>query len=90
VPALDRLPPKARLACEILVERYGLDGQSPCSLEEVSERHGLSRLDVRLIESRVLRALAADHELLNAWAKPSRHARARVVAQVFAKARVNS
>jgi DNA-directed RNA polymerase sigma subunit (sigma70/sigma32) len=38
----------------ILIERYGLDGKPPRSLEEVANRYHLSREEVRVLESRVL------------------------------------
>lgn len=43
----------------VLVERFGLDGKPPRSLEEVSARYGISRISVRLLEGRLLRALRA-------------------------------
>lgn len=43
----------------ILVERYGLDGQPPRSLEEVARARGLSRIQVRQVEGRALGALNA-------------------------------
>jgi hypothetical protein len=44
-------------AAVILVERYGLDGKAPRSLAEVAEKHGMTRLAVRQVESRVLASL---------------------------------
>ena len=37
--------------------RFGLDGQDPCSLEEISQRLGLTRERVRQLEARALRKL---------------------------------
>ena len=41
---------KPTLLARILIERYGLDGRRPRSIAEVAEKHGLSRLTVRLLE----------------------------------------
>jgi DNA-directed RNA polymerase sigma subunit (sigma70/sigma32) len=41
----------------VLLERFGLDGKPPRSLEDVSRRYELSRLSVRMLEARMLRAL---------------------------------
>ncbi len=41
----------------VLHLRYGMGGQDPCSLEEISRRMGLTRERVRQLESRALRKL---------------------------------
>lgn len=45
------------LGVRILVERYGLDGRRPRTLEETARKHGLSRAKVRELEARVIQAL---------------------------------
>jgi RNA polymerase primary sigma factor len=47
----------------VLVERYGLDGSEPKTLEEIGRRLGLTRERVRQIEVESLRRLAALHEM---------------------------
>jgi RNA polymerase primary sigma factor len=41
----------------VLRLRYGLEGQEPCSLEEISRRLGLTRERIRQLEARALRKL---------------------------------
>ncbi|HEX2515279.1 MAG TPA: sigma-70 family RNA polymerase sigma factor [Chloroflexota bacterium] len=41
----------------VLEMRYGLGGQDPCSLEEISRRLGLTRERIRQLEARALRKL---------------------------------
>ena len=41
----------------VLRLRFGLDGQDPCSLEEISRRLGLTRERIRQLEARALRKL---------------------------------
>ena len=41
----------------VLEMRYGLSGQEPCSLEEISRRMGLTRERIRQLEARALRKL---------------------------------
>ena len=45
------------LLAQILIERYGLDGRRPRSIAEVAEKHGLTRLTVRIFEGRLLEHL---------------------------------
>jgi hypothetical protein len=45
------------LAFQIVIERYGFDGDRPRTVEEVARRHRLSRARVRELEGRVLVAL---------------------------------
>jgi RNA polymerase primary sigma factor len=61
--ALDRLNPRMRL---VLALRFGLDGRTPQTLEEVGAGLGITRERVRQLESRALRELrlvAPDLEL---------------------------
>jgi RNA polymerase primary sigma factor len=51
---LERLEPRERRVLEL---RYGLGGQSACSLQEMSAKMGLSREGVRQIEVRALARL---------------------------------
>lgn len=39
------------LAAEILIERYGMDGQGTRSLGDVARAHGITRASVRELES---------------------------------------
>ncbi len=60
---LDELSPKQR---EVLVQRYGLFGEEPATLEQVGERIGLTRERVRQIQAEALsrlRELMARHQL---------------------------
>ena len=52
--ALDKLNPRMR---HVLSARFGLDGQSPRTLEEVGVELGITRERVRQLESRALREL---------------------------------
>jgi len=52
--ALEHLNPRVR---RVLALRFGLDGKSPQTLEEVGEELGVTRERVRQIESRALREL---------------------------------
>ncbi|HEY5160196.1 MAG TPA: sigma-70 family RNA polymerase sigma factor [Gaiellaceae bacterium] len=52
--ALDKLNPRMR---RVLSARFGLDGQSPRTLEEVGAELGITRERVRQLESRALREL---------------------------------
>jgi RNA polymerase primary sigma factor len=52
--ALDKLNPRMR---RVLSARFGLDGQSPRTLEEVGTELGITRERVRQLESRALREL---------------------------------
>ena len=61
--ALAKLQPRQR---RVVVERFGLDGVRPRTLEEVGANLGITRERVRQLEARALRA-------------PSRRARARAV-----------
>ena len=48
-PTLE-VPEDVLEAALVLVERYGLDGKPPRSLADVAERHGVTRLEVRMLE----------------------------------------
>ncbi len=52
--ALDRLNPRMRL---VLARRFGLDGQTPQTLEQVGSELGVTRERVRQLESKALREL---------------------------------
>jgi RNA polymerase primary sigma factor len=52
--ALDRLNPRMRL---VLARRFGLDGQTPRTLEQVGSELGVTRERVRQLETRALREL---------------------------------
>jgi RNA polymerase primary sigma factor len=54
--ALSKLQPRQR---RVLVERFGLDGVKPRTLEEVGANLGITRERVRQLESRALRELRA-------------------------------
>lgn len=54
--ALERLDERQR---NILILRYGLDGGCERSLEEVGQKHGLTRERIRQIESKALRKLSS-------------------------------
>ena len=54
--ALDKLQPRQRL---VVVERFGLDGVRPRTLEEVGSNLGITRERVRQLEARALRELRA-------------------------------
>jgi RNA polymerase primary sigma factor len=54
--ALDRLNPRMR---HVVLRRFGLDGQSPQTLEEVGADLGITRERVRQLETRALRELRA-------------------------------
>ncbi len=54
--ALEALNPRMRL---VLVQRFGLDGTAPLTLEEVGVGLGITRERVRQLESRALRELRA-------------------------------
>jgi len=47
----------------VLIERYGLDGSEPKTLEEIGRNLGLTRERVRQIEVESLKRLAALHEM---------------------------
>lgn len=64
-----------QLAALVFVERYGLDGSPPRSLAEVAEAHGLTRLRVRLLESRVLAILKAVFRNADTACHPTRSSR---------------
>src|SRR5262249_21262219 len=52
--ALDELEPRMRL---VVLRRFGLDGESPQTLEELGAELGITRERVRQIETRALRQL---------------------------------
>ncbi len=52
--ALSRLNPRMRL---VIAMRFGLDGQTPKTLEQVGSERGITRERVRQLESRALREL---------------------------------
>jgi RNA polymerase primary sigma factor len=52
--ALDRLNPRMRL---VISRRFGLDGQTPQTLEQVGSELGITRERVRQLESKALREL---------------------------------
>src|SRR6187455_3597557 len=54
--ALDKLQPRQR---RVVVERFGLDGVRPRTLEEVGANLGITRERVRQLEARALRELRA-------------------------------
>lgn len=54
--ALSRLQPRQR---RVIIERFGLDGVRPRTLEEVGANLGITRERVRQLESRALRELRA-------------------------------
>jgi RNA polymerase primary sigma factor len=54
--ALSRLQPRQR---RVIIERFGLDGVRPRTLEEVGKNLGITRERVRQLESRALRELRA-------------------------------
>jgi RNA polymerase sigma factor (sigma-70 family) len=54
--ALDALPERER---QVIVMRFGLEGEEPKTLAEIGKRLGLSRERVRQIEVRALERLAA-------------------------------
>ena len=58
--ALEALPERER---EVVVLRYGIDGNEPRTLEEIGRRLGLTRERVRQIELDSLRRLAVAHEM---------------------------
>ena len=51
---LDDLPPKERA---ILVDRFGLGGEAPMTLESIGQRMGVTRERVRQIEASALQKL---------------------------------
>ena len=52
--ALARLNPRMRL---VIARRFGLDGQTPQTLEQVGTELGITRERVRQLETRALREL---------------------------------
>lgn len=46
-----------RLAIRVFLERYGMTGRGPRSVEEVARAHGIRRATVRRLEVEVLQAL---------------------------------
>ena len=56
VVALGKLQPRQR---RVVVERFGLDGVRPRTLEEVGTNLGITRERVRQLEARALRELRA-------------------------------
>jgi len=52
--ALDSLPERERMVIEL---RFGLQGQQPCTLEEVGRAFGVTRERIRQIENNTLRKL---------------------------------
>lgn len=52
---VEKLPPRER---ELLTMRYGLQGQKPCTQQEVAQRLGISRSYVSRIEKRALEVLS--------------------------------
>ena len=52
--ALNTLTPKEQ---EILIKRYGLDGEGPRTLEDVAKDYGVTRERIRQIEAKALRKL---------------------------------
>ena len=54
--ALGQLQPRQR---RVVVERFGLDGVRPRTLEEVGQNLGITRERVRQLEARALRELRA-------------------------------
>ena len=52
---VEKLPPRER---ELLTMRYGLQGQKPCTQQEVAQKLGISRSYVSRIEKRALEVLS--------------------------------
>jgi len=67
--ALDGLHERSR---DVLFLRYGLDGEKPCTLEEVGRRLGVTRERVRQVEGRALRELEAAHPGLREYLRRDR------------------
>jgi RNA polymerase primary sigma factor len=65
--ALEKLQPRQR---RVLVERFGLDGVKPRTLEEVGANLGITRERVRQLESRALRELRAVAPGLELYLRP--------------------
>ena len=42
---------------DILVKRYGLDGDTPLTLSEVADRHSITRARVHQIENKILKKM---------------------------------
>lgn len=46
---------------DVIVRRYGLDGESPMTLEDIGKIYGITRERVRQIESKAMRKLGSRH-----------------------------
>src|SRR5205085_3430484 len=68
--ALLRLNPRMQ---RVLALRFGLDGESPQTLEEVGAGLGITRERVRQLESRALRELRTVAPDLELYLRPSRY-----------------
>ena len=55
---LEQLEPTEQ---EVLVMRYGLDGNGSHSMEDVADALGLTRKEVRIMEVKALRLLREKH-----------------------------
>lgn len=51
---LEKLPNRE---AEILVMRYGLDGNEPMTLEDIGKKYGVTRERIRQIEAKALKSI---------------------------------